>query len=206
MCKDADAKPKGSDSSTRINIRVVVVLPDTALANLDRLLSYYELFAVIKAKHSMSEEDRVFEQLLVHTQWLYALQHDRQFMWGMAVCGSSIRVCLLSPNEAVLTSMVMDITTGLGREAFIKSLVTCSPCNADQLGLDLTMTYLEDIKCWRIGCLMEDREKVPSYMYSDRAIVITDCLFSWHMQCFPRSFDMLPKGSELRHDVVIKDS
>ncbi|KAJ1680178.1 hypothetical protein EV182_000538 [Spiromyces aspiralis] len=40
-------------------------------ANLAKSPSYYELFAVIEAKCSMSEEDRAFEQLLVYTQsWM----------------------------------------------------------------------------------------------------------------------------------------
>ncbi|KAJ1675569.1 hypothetical protein EV182_001010, partial [Spiromyces aspiralis] len=62
MCKNVDVKPKGSDGGTSIDIRIIEVsLPDTALADLDRSLSYYELFTVIEAKCSMSEEDKVFK-------------------------------------------------------------------------------------------------------------------------------------------------
>ncbi|KAJ1676450.1 hypothetical protein EV182_008167, partial [Spiromyces aspiralis] len=63
-----------------------------------------------------------------------------------------------------------------------------------------------DIKCWKIECLTEGVKDGPSYVYSNKAIVITDCLFGWHMQCFLRSLNMPPKGSKLKHDVVIKDS
>ncbi|KAJ1678762.1 hypothetical protein EV182_003402 [Spiromyces aspiralis] len=120
---------------------------------------------VIEAKCSILGENRAFEQLLVYTQQIYALQHDRQLAWGMTVCGSNIRVCLLSPNEAVFASTVMDIATGPGREAFVKFLVNCSFCNTDQLGLVSTMTYLKDIKCWKIKCLMEGREEGSKLKY-----------------------------------------
>ncbi|KAJ1673174.1 hypothetical protein EV182_005752 [Spiromyces aspiralis] len=202
---DTDAKPKSSDSGTSIDIGLIEVSPDTILASLDKSPSYYEHFAVIEAKHSMSEEDRVFEQLLVYTWQLYTLQHNRQFVWGVVVYSSNIRVCLLSPNEAVFSSTAMDVATGPGREAFIGSLVNCSFCDINQLGLDLTMTYLEDIKCWKIECLTEGGKGGPSYVYSNKAIVVADCLFGWHMQCFLGSLDMPPKDSELKHD-IIKDS
>ncbi|KAJ1675462.1 hypothetical protein EV182_001214 [Spiromyces aspiralis] len=172
---DTDAKPKGSNSSTRINIRLIEVSPDTVLADLDRLLSYYELFAVIEAKCSISGEDEAFEQLLVYTQQVYALQHDRWFTWDVVVCGSNVRVCLLGPNEAIW-------------------------------GLDLTIDYFKDIECWKIKCLMEGGKDSPSYIYSDRVIMDADHLFGWHTQCFLGLLDMLPEGSELKHDIVIKDS
>ncbi|KAJ1676454.1 hypothetical protein EV182_008165 [Spiromyces aspiralis] len=117
------------------SVTIEVSLPDIALADLDRLPSYYELFEIIEAKHSISEEDRAFEQLL--------------FTWGIVVCGSNIRVCLLGPNKAMFALKVIDITTRLGREAFIEFLINYSFCDTDQLGLDLTMDYLEDIKCWK---------------------------------------------------------
>ncbi|KAJ1673199.1 hypothetical protein EV182_005704 [Spiromyces aspiralis] len=154
-------------------------------SNLAKSPSYYELFAVIEAKRSMSGEDKAFEQLLVYT---------------------CIRVCLLGPNEAVFASMVMDVTTKPGRKAFVEFLVNCSFCDTDQLGLDPTMTYLEDIKCWRIECPTEDGEEVPSYVYSDKVIVAANRLFGRHMRCFLGSLDMLPKGSKLKHDVVVKES
>ncbi|KAJ1675037.1 hypothetical protein EV182_002059, partial [Spiromyces aspiralis] len=205
-CKDAYAKPEGSDGGTRINIGLVEVSPDGTLANVAKSPSYYELFAVIEAKCSVSGEDRAFEQLLVYTRQLYASQHDRRFVWGVVVCGSSVRVCLLGPNEPVFASTVMDVATGPGREAFVEFLVNCSSCDTDQLGLDPTVTYLEDIECWKIECPTEDGEEVPSYVYSDEVIVVADRLFGRHTRCFLGSLDMLPEGSELRHDVVVKDS
>ncbi|KAJ1676264.1 hypothetical protein EV182_008539, partial [Spiromyces aspiralis] len=105
---NTDVKPKGSDGSTRIDVGLVEVSPDGTLADLDKPSSYYELFAVIEAKRSVSGDDRAFEQLLLYTRQLYALQHDRRFAWGVVVCGSSVRVCLLGPNEAVFASTVMD--------------------------------------------------------------------------------------------------
>ncbi|KAJ1674340.1 hypothetical protein EV182_003480 [Spiromyces aspiralis] len=202
----ADVKPKGSDGSIRINVKLIEVLLDGTLAKVDKPPSYYELFAVIEAKCSMSKENRAFEQLLVYTQQLYTLQHNRRFAWGMVVCGSHIRVCLLGPNEAMFASKVMDIATKPGRKTFVEFLINCSFCDIDQLGLDPTMTYLKDIKCWKIECPMEDGEEVPSYVYSNKVIVAANHLFGWHMQCFLGSLDMPPKGSKLRHDVVVKDS
>ncbi|KAJ1669932.1 hypothetical protein EV182_008519, partial [Spiromyces aspiralis] len=125
-CKKADVKPKGSDGGTRIDIGLVEVSPRAALANLDKSPSYYELFAVLEAKGSVSKEDRAFEQLLVYTRQLYASQRDRRFAWGVVVCGSSVRVCLLGPNEAVFASTVLDIATEPGRKAFVEFLVNCS--------------------------------------------------------------------------------
>ncbi|KAJ1669645.1 hypothetical protein EV182_008666, partial [Spiromyces aspiralis] len=90
----------------------------------------------------VSGEDRAFEQLLAYTRRLYALQHDRRFAWGVVVCGSSVRVCLLDPNEAVFASTVMDVATGPGREAFVEFLVNCSFCNTKNLyrGLPIITT------------------------------------------------------------------
>ncbi|KAJ1676321.1 hypothetical protein EV182_008427, partial [Spiromyces aspiralis] len=64
-CKNADVKPKGSDGGTVIDVGLVEVSPDGILAELDKSPSYYELFAVIEAKCSVSKEDRAFSQLLV---------------------------------------------------------------------------------------------------------------------------------------------
>ncbi|KAJ1680396.1 Pre-mRNA-splicing factor 38A [Spiromyces aspiralis] len=208
-CKNADVKPKGSDGGTRIDIGLVEVSPRATLVDLDKPPSYYELFAVLEAKGSVSEENRAFEQLLVYTRQVYALQHDRRFAWGVAVCGSSVRVCLLGPNEAVFASKVMDVATKPGREAFVEFLVNCSFCDTDQLGLDPTMTYLEDIECWKIECPTDGekgKEKGPKYVYSDKVIMVADRLFGRHTRCFLGSLDMPAEGSKLKHDVVVKDS
>ncbi|KAJ1675629.1 hypothetical protein EV182_000891 [Spiromyces aspiralis] len=205
-CKNTDVKPKDSDGGTRIDIGLVEVSPDGTLANVAKSPSYYELFAVIEAKRSVSGEDEAFEQLLLYTRQLYALQHDRRFAWGVVVCGSHVRVCLLGLNEPVFASTVMDVATGPGRKAFVEFLVNCSFCDIDQLGLDPTMTYLKHIKCWKIECPTEDGEDGPSYVYSDEVIVAADRLFGRHTRCFLGSLDMPAEGSELRHDVVVKDS
>ncbi|KAJ1675385.1 hypothetical protein EV182_001372 [Spiromyces aspiralis] len=202
-CENTDAKPKGSDGGTRIDIGLVEVSPDGTLA---KSPSYYELFAVIEAKCSVSKGNRAFEQLLMYTRQLYASQHDRRFAWGVVVCGSHVRVCLLGPNKAVFASTVMDVATGPGRKTFVEFLVNCSFCDIDQLGLDPTMTYLEDIKCWKIECPTEDGGEIPSYVYSDKVIVAADRLFGRHTRCFLGSLDMPAEGSELKHDVVVKDS
>ncbi|KAJ1676253.1 hypothetical protein EV182_008563, partial [Spiromyces aspiralis] len=68
------------------------------------------------------------------------------------------------------------------------------------------MTYLEDIECWKIECPMVDRKDAPSYVYFDKVIVAADRLFGRHTRCFLGSLKMPPEGSELRHDVVVKDS
>ncbi|KAJ1675590.1 hypothetical protein EV182_000971, partial [Spiromyces aspiralis] len=80
-CTDADAKPESSDGGTMIDVGLVEVSPDGTLANVAKSPSYYELFAIIEAKRSVSKENRVFEQLLVYTRQLYASQHDRRFAW-----------------------------------------------------------------------------------------------------------------------------
>ncbi|KAJ1672536.1 hypothetical protein EV182_006985, partial [Spiromyces aspiralis] len=103
-CADTDVKPEGSDGGTRIDVGLVEVSPDGTLANVAKSPSYYELFAVLEAKRSVSGEDEAFEQLLLYTRQLYASQHDRRFAWGVVVCGSHVRVCLLGPNEAVFAS------------------------------------------------------------------------------------------------------
>ncbi|KAJ1676194.1 hypothetical protein EV182_008672, partial [Spiromyces aspiralis] len=87
----------------------------------------------------------------------------------------------------------MDVATRPGRKTFVEFLVDCSFCDIDQLGLDPTMIYLEDIECWKIECPTEDGEEVPSYVYSDKVIVAADRLFGRHTR-------------KLKHDVVIKDS
>ncbi|KAJ1673231.1 hypothetical protein EV182_005641, partial [Spiromyces aspiralis] len=202
---NADVKPKSSDGGTRSDIGLVEVSPGTALIDLDKSPGYYELFAVLEAKGSVSKETRVFEQLLVYTRQLYALQHDRRFAWGVVVCGSSVRVCLLSPNEPVFASTVMNVATRPGRKAFVEFLVNCSFCDTDQLGLDPTMIYLKHIKCWKIECPTEG-EKGPKYVYSDKVIVAADRLFCRHTRCFLGLLDMPPEGGELKHDVVVKDS
>ncbi|KAJ1675920.1 hypothetical protein EV182_000307, partial [Spiromyces aspiralis] len=138
--------PEGSDGGTRIDVGLVEMSPDGTLAELDKSPGCYELFAVIEAKCSVSGEDEAFEQLLLYTRQLYALQHDRRFAWGVIVCGSSVRVCLLGPNEAVFASTVMDVATGPGRKAFVEFLVNCSFCDTNNLyrGLPITTTTGND--------------------------------------------------------------
>ncbi|KAJ1677676.1 hypothetical protein EV182_005664, partial [Spiromyces aspiralis] len=68
------------------------------------------------------------------------------------------------------------------------------------------MTYLEDIKCWKIECPTEDGGDGPRCVYFDKMIVIADRLFGRHTRCFLGSFKRPTEGSKLRHDVVVKDS
>ncbi|PIA12803.1 hypothetical protein COEREDRAFT_12157 [Coemansia reversa NRRL 1564] len=160
---------------------------------------YVDMLLVVEAKQIMSSVnlELVRVQLFRYTRNIYQMQHNRQLLWGMVICGTLVQVYTFIPSHAS-ASPSMDITTQDGRSLFIQLLVNWSYCEDYHLGYDPTIKYLDDIHCWEIQVTIEDSNNNGSIrnhsmtgsephvqtFYSDTILVNANCLFGRHTQCF----------------------
>ncbi|KAJ1883955.1 hypothetical protein LPJ66_010844, partial [Kickxella alabastrina] len=82
---------------------------------------YAGLFAAIEVGQGSSSDDvdDAALQLSKHCRRIYRAQPNRRFVWGLTICGSSVRAYLFGCNF-VLVSEAMDICTEAGRGEVIK--------------------------------------------------------------------------------------
>ncbi|KAJ2717640.1 hypothetical protein GGI07_005952, partial [Coemansia sp. Benny D115] len=113
--------------------------------------SYENLLAIAEAKKSNRKKDfkSACAQLLVYSREMYIAQWNRRFLWGLTMCGDSIRPCHFG-NDLMQASRDMRLFEAEGRAEFIKLLVYWSFCEEHCLGYDPTMKWLPDKHCWRM--------------------------------------------------------
>ncbi|KAJ1877791.1 hypothetical protein LPJ66_012028, partial [Kickxella alabastrina] len=112
---------------------------------------YAGLFAAIEVGQGSSSDDvdDAALQLSKHCRRIYRAQPNRRFVWGLTICGSSVRAYLFGSNF-VLVSEAMDICTEAGRGEVIKLFVNLSFSEDHRLGFDPSIKHLHDLDCWEI--------------------------------------------------------
>ncbi|KAJ2776092.1 hypothetical protein H4R18_005855 [Coemansia javaensis] len=174
-------------------------------ADADRT-GYINLFAVLEAKASANDATAAYTQLFKYTRMVYESQYDRRFAWGVTVCGTGVRVCVLGPNFAA-ASPCISLATEDGRAALVRLLVRWSFCEEHQLGYDPSIAYEPDSACWSIQVPGLGGAAAETF-YTNEMFAIADRLFGRHTRCFYAS-PTVPRPGQLTSAcdgaVVIKD-
>ncbi|KAJ2782860.1 hypothetical protein H4R18_002009 [Coemansia javaensis] len=189
-------------------------LPAESISRLPRCVvgasraGYINLFAILEAKigTSPSSAAAAHAQLFQYTRMVYETQYDRRFAWGVTVCGTGVRVCVLGPNFAA-ASPCISLATEDGRAALVRLLVRWSFCEEHQLGYDPSIAYEPDSACWSIQVPGLGGAAAETF-YTNEMFAIADRLFGRHTRCFYAS-PTVPRPGQLTSAcdgaVVIKD-
>ncbi|KAJ2773066.1 hypothetical protein IWQ57_001479 [Coemansia nantahalensis] len=187
-----DVKPDGADDLDRIDHMVTgcpnvgpVIKPDYAMA-----------LCLIEAKYSQNDQTDAYEQLARYSRNIYGSQPHRRFLWGLTVCGTLVRACLLG-HDKIYASKAVDVASPEGREQLVGLFVNWSLCESTRVGYDPTMWRDENGK-WTIT-VFQDGE---SHVYSGLKLVFqTYTLFGQHTRCFVGT----TKVGGAEKQVLIKD-
>ncbi|KAJ1718898.1 hypothetical protein LPJ53_006231, partial [Coemansia erecta] len=124
-----DKKPEGSDDLGRIDLALVAA--DSTAGHGDPVpeskLAYANMISIVEAKAGTSKGDELnaLAQIYRYSRNMYYRQFNRRFVWGITVCGSKARACLLLP-DGIFTSASMDLHSSDGRKNFIRLIVLSS--------------------------------------------------------------------------------
>ncbi|KAJ2084860.1 hypothetical protein IW138_006561, partial [Coemansia sp. RSA 986] len=151
--KNTDRTPEGADDQDRIDIGLTVkddIAPDSPYRE-STMPSYSKMLALIEAKRSSNNQSQqdAYAQLFKYSRHIYVNQHDRRFVWGLTVCDSSFRICLLG-YKRMLSSAPIDVATPDGRETLVKWLANMSLYERDRLGYDPTLYFNSEKRRWEI--------------------------------------------------------
>ncbi|KAJ2717653.1 hypothetical protein GGI07_005950, partial [Coemansia sp. Benny D115] len=200
-----DAKIDGSDHNLRPDIVIECTRypsddnqPPSELSSRSR---YETLFAIAEVKKNDSDDDfkSAYNQLLMYSRPIYVMQWDRRFIWGITMCGDSVRACHFG-NDHMLASHSMRLSEAEGRADFIRLLTYWSYCERHRLGHNPLMEWLPKLGCWRVEvpALKKNRKKATEgneLFYTSIAIVTADRLFGRHTRVFLAT-DTEPKCPE----------
>ncbi|KAJ2548788.1 hypothetical protein IWW35_004036, partial [Coemansia sp. RSA 1878] len=161
---------------------------------------------IVSVKQFAHEQHKAYRYLVHRTRNLYATQPNRQFAWGLTVCGTIVRACLFVYDK-VLSSKDINVSTHDGRSVFVKLLVSWSMCKNRQLGYDPTIRY-SDLKNWEID--VYDSETQMTRLYVCESIRCNPhSTFGRHTRCFvayEKPADSMSANNEDMPKVLIKDA
>ncbi|KAJ1897757.1 hypothetical protein LPJ66_003177 [Kickxella alabastrina] len=151
---------------------------------------YAGLFAAIEVRPGMSdsdEEDAKFH-LAKRSRNIYRTQPNRRFLWGLTICGKSVRAYLFGPNFVLDSEdLNMDISTEAGCNEVVKLFVNLSFAEDYRLGYDPTIKRLHDLNCWKITapCNADDGSSTGSCTYySNKVLEADDHIIGSHKRRF----------------------
>ncbi|KAJ2778862.1 hypothetical protein H4R18_004349 [Coemansia javaensis] len=204
----SDRKPVGSDEEIRVDTALVVrpdVAEAAALVDEKARPACRDVFAYTETKDTVGELADAYDQLLRYSRQIYAQQHDRRFVWGVALCATTAHLVLLTTDHAV-ASDAMDLATAAGRQAFLRVLVDLSFCSEAQLGYDPTVVWRAGPGTgrkghWEIKCPALDGGTAT--YYARDSPLPADRLFGRHTRGFLASRRLEDVDSP---DVFIKDA
>ncbi|KAJ2081460.1 hypothetical protein H4R24_002341 [Coemansia sp. RSA 988] len=208
-----------SDLSTRSDIVLKCIQPGNDIVSsedMDDRPSMMDCFAVVEVKTSRVHLIKARAQLFQYSKGIYAVQHNRRFLWGMTVCGTDMQVCVLGPNFA-LASEDMDMMSSKGRRNLVQLAVNWSFCEDYRLGYDPTMAYNSKLQCWEIQSEQFDGENISKSVtyYTREMVVCAERLFGRHTRCFKATAMMpsvpdpncgLEPHEQIHCDILIKDA
>ncbi|KAJ2528082.1 hypothetical protein GGH20_002790, partial [Coemansia sp. RSA 1937] len=162
---------------------------------------------IVSVKQFAHEQHKAYRYLVHRTRNLYATQPNRQFAWGLTVCGTIVRACLFVYDK-VLSSKDINVSTHDGRSVFVKLLVSWSMCKNRQLGYDPTIRYNSDLDNWEID--VYDSETQMTRVYVCESIRCNPhSTFGRHTRCFvayEKPADSMSANNEDMPKVLIKDA
>ncbi|KAJ2662147.1 hypothetical protein IWW48_002043 [Coemansia sp. RSA 1200] len=181
-----DRTPEGADDRDRIDIGLTFK-DDKALESPYRdstILDYTKMLALIEAKNSNTEKMQcdAYTQLFKYSHHIFVNQHDRRFVWGLTVCGTVFRVCLLGFKRMV-SSAPIDVATSEGRETLVKWLANISLCEGDRLGYDPTLYYNARDRRWEIKTYDDSTDTHKTFEIIS-CLRISDRVCGRHTRCF----------------------
>ncbi|KAJ1661549.1 hypothetical protein EV178_006546, partial [Coemansia sp. RSA 1646] len=174
-----DRTPKGSDDSTQADIGLKLAKPPASIVREDDddktsigdFPDYSDMLALVEVKTSLSMENDAYEQLYKYSRNIYACQPNRRFVWGLTVCGSTIRICLLN-NDRLVVSDPIDIASTSGRKRFV-----------EWLGYDPTLYYNSGANRWEVAVFDDKTEKTSTFEVLT-CVRIADRTFGRHTRGF----------------------
>ncbi|KAJ2752148.1 hypothetical protein H4S06_003988 [Coemansia sp. BCRC 34490] len=193
--KHTDRTPEGSDDRARIDIGLTFK-DDRALGSPYRdstMPNYARMLALIEAKNSSTEKLQcdAYAQLFKYSRHMFVNQHDRRFVWGLTVCGTVFRVCLLGFKRMV-SSAPIDVATSDGRETLVGWLANMSLCERDRLGYDPTLNYNAQDRRWEIK-IYDDSADTHKTFEIVSCLRVSDHVCGRHTRCF-RCKEIIPSG------------
>ncbi|KAJ2607960.1 hypothetical protein H4S08_004635 [Coemansia sp. RSA 1365] len=215
-------KSNESNDRRRVNMALTTHIADTAVESCHSQI-YADILCNVEAKWKHDMDDDALKQVLVYSAGIYAQQPNRRFLWGLAICTTSVYACVML-NDGVLVSSAMDIATAAGRRMLITLLVHWSLCLESQLGYDPTMRRLSDDdssfctnnddfllggdgKCDRIryevDCYDDMNQETHTYI-TLRTIMSASSLLGRHTRCFVARLKYADSADT--NVVVIKDA
>ncbi|KAJ2517915.1 hypothetical protein H4217_003658 [Coemansia sp. RSA 1939] len=171
----------------------------------------------MELKYRKKNMDDALAQLFRYTKEIYMAQHDRRFVWGIAMCSSVLQSCVFGSNYAA-ASENMDIAVSSGRKAFVQLLVNWSFCESHKLGYDPTISYDYKAHCLAIQATSSDRagRVTTKTFYSREVLVCAERMFGRHTRCFKatatKPLPLTDTDARLPHErmadcnVIIKDA
>ncbi|KAJ1763636.1 hypothetical protein LPJ74_006779, partial [Coemansia sp. RSA 1843] len=196
----ADRMPEGADDRDRIDIGLTVK-DDIALGSPYRdstMPDYSKMLALIEAKHSNTKQLQcdAYAQLFKYSRHIYVNQHDRRFVWGLTVCGSTFCICLLGYKRMV-SSAPIDVATPDGRETLVRWLANMSLCERDRLGYDPTLYFNREERRWEIEAYDDSTDAHKTFEIVS-CMRISDRVCGRHTRCF-RCKEIEPSGDADEH-------
>ncbi|KAJ2808074.1 hypothetical protein H4R21_000228 [Coemansia helicoidea] len=187
-----DVKPDGADDLDRVDHMVTgcpnvgpVIKPDYAMA-----------LCLIEAKYSQNGQTDAYEQLARYSRNIYGSQPHRRFLWGLTVCGTLVRACLLG-NDKIYASKAVDVSEPVGREQLVGLFVNWSLCESTRVGYDPTM-WRDDNGEWTIKVFQNG----TPHVYSGLEMVFQSySLLGRRTRCFVGT----TKAGGAEKEVFIKD-
>ncbi|KAJ2758024.1 hypothetical protein IWQ56_006113, partial [Coemansia nantahalensis] len=159
--------------------------------------NYGAALCLVEARFDPDNQKQAYEQLIMHSRNIYAVQPHRRFLWGLTVCGTYVRACLLS-NDNIYASKVVDVSGPEGREHFVELLVNWSMCESPRAGYDPTIWRNDARDKWMINVF----DGGATRTYHELGICVgASSLFGRHTRCFIGK----ARGAEDSEKVLIKD-
>ncbi|KAJ2801524.1 hypothetical protein H4R21_002768 [Coemansia helicoidea] len=187
-----DVNPEGADDLDRVDHMVTgcpnvgpVIKPDYAVA-----------LCLIEAKYGQNGQTDAYAQLVMYSRNIYGSQPHRRFLWGLTVCGTLVRACLLG-HDKIYASKAVDVASPVGRELLVGLFVNWSLCESTRVGYDPTMERDEKGE-WTIK-VFEDGK---SHVYGGLEMVFQSySLLGRRTRCFVGT----TKVGSVEKEVLIKD-
>ncbi|KAJ2645798.1 hypothetical protein IWW40_005852, partial [Coemansia sp. RSA 1250] len=221
----ADKKPRYSENSARIDLGLTcepldgndTFQRDDASDNIEMPRrfdepSYRRLFAVVEAKGGSTPADQTdaFEQLILYSKNMYAVQHNRRLLWGITACGAVVKACLFGPNF-MLASTGMDLGSEEGRSELVRLIVYWSFCELDKLGYDPSVRFNREHGCMEIDVVPPGNGDGTGKQtfYSCEVITVAERVFGRHTRCFIAHRDpasAIERVKVAKSGIIIKDA
>ncbi|KAJ1961143.1 hypothetical protein IWQ62_003971, partial [Dispira parvispora] len=117
-----------------------------------------DAFGFVKVKKSSTDDDEPYTYAQLGRYVLCALdaQFDRNFMWGITVCGKFVRFILFT-HSAAIPSKRLDMRKVKDRKQFVDNYIRLSLCPKYRVGYDPTKTWLSELNRWKVECFDTNR-------------------------------------------------